>query len=257
MRTRTVFAALGLSLLAACTIGNSAPKGGGSGDDDTTGDDTAGDDTSTPTPMISGSVDKTTVSTELGKDEVVTLTVASANGFAGAVTIAPSLETTTGTSITDVTVAGPTSLTLTAGGTQTAQYTVHIPTNTSQDSLAANLNLSLTSTAAPASATSAITIANQYTFTYAAGTGATVANHETTGMTVTLKRGAKMHFTNADTMIHETHGPVINGTNYHESDSGGQPGATYEVDTIAMPPGTYQFGCHDHGAGTYASITME
>jgi hypothetical protein len=204
-------------------------------------------------------MDKTAIQTELGKTAMVTVTFTGQGGFAGAVTLTPSLATSLGAPIPNVTLMGPTSVAAVNGTPVTAQYMISVPPNaTGSDILGAALNIAYSSTLGANTATATVGIAAVYTFTYAAGTGTASANHVTTGKTVTVKRGAKVHFLNSDTATHITHG---DGAFPHEDVAGatsGDPNNTYEVLTIGIPPGsTGQLGCHSHGSGTYATVNVQ
>ena len=213
------------------------------------------------TPRIAASLDKMTVATALGKTETVTLTLMSIDGFAGSANIAASLVDGANAPIAGVMVTGPTSVSLTADGSAPAQFTVTVPTSATGIDLAATLKLEVTSSAAPVSAASSVNIAAVYTFDYTAGLGTGAANHPGKLMkNVTVKRGAKLRFTNNDTIEHRTHGD--GGMAFpHEAAGAGVPGGTYEVNTTVVAPGTTgRLGCHTHpGANdeTYANITVQ
>ncbi|HEX3766694.1 MAG TPA: hypothetical protein VHW23_48720 [Kofleriaceae bacterium] len=202
-------------------------------------------------------MDRATVSTELGKEEVVTLTFSSVNSFAGNVTVAPSLTDGTGAALTagGLTVAGPTSVALTANGTASEMYTVTIPTDATATQMSANLKLDVASSAGTKSYTSAFTIAPVYTITYAAGLAANTAMHPMTKEKISLKKGAKISLHNADTTVHVTHGD--GGFKHEDIPTGGQPNGTYVIDTSALAVNTSgSVGCHSHGNATYATVTI-
>ena len=267
MRTPLLVTVLGFSLAGCLTIGDSgsaSTAGGGGGDDDTgsnsTGSGGSGSNqgSNNSTPGVNAAVDRMTVPTELGKSEVVTLTLTSVGSFAGDVTIAPSLVDGTGAALTTggLTVTGPASITLAANGTSNAMYTIKVPTNATATQLSANLKLDVTSPAGSKSFTSALTIAPTLTITYAAGLGSNVTMHPIAKQAIALKRGAKIVLHNADTVAHRTHAP---GT-LHEPSGGGQPGGTYVIDTAdatQFPGGAQDVGCHTHDTQTYAKVTVE
>lgn len=250
----------GLSLAGCLTIGDSgtSPAGGddgtGSGSDPGSGSNPG----SNATPGVNVTMDRATVNTELGKDEVVTLTFTSTNSFAGNVTVASSLVDGAGAALTTggLTVAGPASVPLTANGTATAMYTVTIPTDATATQMTADLKLDVTSPSGTKAYTSAFTIAPNYTVTYAAGLAANIAMHPMTGKKISLKKGAKISLHNADTVTHITHG---DGGFPHETTgpTGGLPNNTYTIDTTPLAVGTTgQVGCHSHNSPTYATVTI-
>jgi len=97
-------------------------------------------------------------------------------------------------------------------------------------------------------------VAAVYTFTIAAGTGAQDPMHPGTGKTVQVLRGTKVRMRNSDTEQHVSHG---GGGFAHEADAGGQANATYEINTTGIAPGANAtFGCHTHGAATYATVQV-
>jgi hypothetical protein len=195
------------------------------------------------TPRIQASADKTTVASELGKTETVTVTVQSMDSFAGTVNITPTLMNGT-TPVTGFTVtATPATLDLGAGESATVQVAVKIPTDAG--ALTPTLKVDLSSGAVTANVSSAFTVENIYHLTIPAGTGKTT-NH--TGLPspnspLRLKAGAKLVFHNADTETHVIHG---NGGIPHENLSLGAPGTDYTV-TLTNDATWY---CHSHEGTT-------
>jgi hypothetical protein len=257
MRTPLLATALGLSLAGCLTIGDSGTTPNG-GDDDmgsTMGSNTTG---SNSTPGVDVTMDRATVSTELGKTEVVTLTFTSVNSFTGNVTVTPSLVDGAGAVLTTggLTVAGPTSVSVAASAPASAMYTVTIPTDATATQMTADLKLEVASSAGTKSVTSAFTIAPNYSVTYAAGLAANVAMHPLTGLKFKLKKGAKIILHNADTMVHVTHGD--NGFKHEDIPTGGQPNGIYTIDTSTLAVGTSgAVGCHSHNTPTYATVTID
>jgi hypothetical protein len=253
---------LGLSLAGCLTIGDSGSTP--AGDDDGTGSNNTGSNGSgsntgsNTTPSVNVAMDRMTVATELGKDEVVTLSLTSVNSFAGNVTVTPSLVDGAGAALTTggLTVTGPTSVALTANGTTSAMYTVKISTDATATQMTADLKLDVASPGGTKSYTSAFTIAAIYSVTNAAGLAANIAMHPMTGKKVSLKKGAKISVHNADTVVHITHG---DGGFPHETTgpTGGLPNNTYTIDTTPLAVGTTgQVGCHSHNSPTYATVTI-
>lgn len=260
------FLALGFValLLPACLVGSGEITGAG---DDGTGDDGtgggggggggggdgsgSGSGSSQPTPRVSAMVDKDAVSTELGKTETLTLTIAGYDGFAGAVTITPSMLSGATAATGYVITATPTSVDLTADGSATVQVTVKVPSNPM--TLTPELKLDLTSSAAPQSVTSLFTVANQYTVNIATGTG-TAAPHSglpAVNAPIRLRLGAKLIFHNGDTIQHVIH---ADGGINHENTALGMPGTDY----VTTPTGDATWYCHDHeGSGTARPVLVQ
>jgi hypothetical protein len=269
MRTPLLATVLGLSLAGCLTIGDSGSASTGGGGDDDTGTNNTGSGGSgsnqgsnTSNPSVDATVDRATVPTELGKSEVVTLSLTSVGSFAGNVTVAPSLVDGTGAALTTggLTVTGPATVALTANGTANAMYTVKIPTDATGTQLTADLKLDVTSPAGTKSYTSAFTISPIYSITYAAGLAANVGAHPLTALKFSVKVGAKISLHNADGGEHITHG---DGPFPHESTTqgvGGVAGNTYVIDTSKISADqigkTGNIGCHTHTSATYAKVTL-
>jgi hypothetical protein len=251
-------------LLPACLVGSGDITGIGDDDGTGNGDGTgggdgmgggdgngSGDGTQT-TPRIQGSVDKTAVSTELGKTETVTVTVTSMDGFAGSVNVTPSLLNGT----TPVTAAGwtvtanPTSVNLTAGGTATVQLSVKIPTDAA--ALTPTLKVDLAGGAATAAVDSAFTIAKILTLDIEAGTG-TGAPHTklpAPNAPIRIRTGTQLIFHNSDTIQHVIHG---DGGIPHENTALGGAGTDYKV-TVSNDATWY---CHNHeGSGVARPVLI-
>src|ERR1051325_3216407 len=256
MRTPILAVVLGFSL-AGCLVGDSGTASTG-GDDDT-GPGPGSNPGSNPAPSVNATIDRATVTTELGKDEIVTLSVTSVGGFAGDITVTPSLVDGTGAALTTggLTVTGQTTIPLTANGTAAQMYTVKIPSNASGTQLLANLKLDISSTAGTKSFTSAFTIQPILSVPYPAGLGANIAAHPLRNLTFTVKKGTVINLKNLDTTGHITHG---DGPFPHEKQDvaiGGLAGNTYPLDTTKLNLGPGNVGCHTHGSATYAKITIE
>jgi hypothetical protein len=198
----------------------------------------------TGTPRIQATADKTTVASELGKTETVTVTVQSMDSFAGTVNITPTLLDGTAPITTGFTLtATPSTLDLAAGETATVQVAVKIPTDAG--AMAPTLKVDLSSGAVTANVSSAFTVENVYHLTIPAGTGnsSTHAGLPSPNSPLRLKAGAKLVFHNADTTTHVIHG---NGGIPHENLSLGAPGTDYTV-TMTNDATWY---CHSHEGQT-------
>lgn len=238
---RSLLAGFVAVLLPACLIGTGDIAGDESGDrsgEDGTGDGN-GDGNSggtgngggtINTPRVQASIDKTAVSTELGKTETLMVTVQSMNGFAGNVTISPSVldgtTALTGYSLTPT----PASVTLEPGSSQQVEIKVKIPTDTAvlSPSLKIDLGNGVTTT-------SVFTIAKQLTVNI-------TANHlglPLPNAPMRIRAGTKIVFRNTDTIQHVIHG---NGGITHENTGLGMPGTDYTV----TPSDDATWYCHSH-----------
>lgn len=220
--------------------GGTDPGNGGDPGGNTGGSNTGG---TTSTPRIAGTVDKTTVTSELGKTETLTYTITASGGFSGDVAVSAAALDSTGAAVTGYTLTpSAPSVTLTADGTATVSLDVKIPTDAGV--LDPTIKLSLSSSAAPVDVTSAFTVAKQITILFDAGTGA-AAPH--TGLPqpnsrLNILSGTKIVFHNGDTIAHRIHGD--GGIAHEQNDLA--PGGDYTV-TVTQSADWY---CHDHENST-------
>jgi hypothetical protein len=190
------------------------------------------------TPRITASVDKQTVTTELGKTESLVLTINSVDGFTGSVAIASAVLDGT-TPVTGWTVtAEPPTVDLVDGASAQVQLSVKIPTDTA--SLLPALKLDMTSSAPAISAESAFAVTNQLTIDFPAGsgTGSLHAGLPSQSQTIRIRRGAKVIFHNADNISHQVH---ANGGIQHEG-SALAAGSDY----VVTPNDNATWYCHLH-----------
>lgn len=152
MRSTLATLILGMSLVAGCEVGDTGGGGGGGGGDD---QQPAPDAAVTNEPRVTISVDKTTVTTDLTVENVVTVTATSVNGFTGPVNLAATVTDGAGASIAGWAVLATPTLTLAANGTATSEVKIKVPGNAA--ALAGTLKISGTSAAPAAESTVAIT----------------------------------------------------------------------------------------------------
>jgi hypothetical protein len=264
MHMRTLLAGFVALLIPACIVGtgeitgtggdDGTGGGGGTGGGDGTGGGTGGGSGSgsgtQTTPRIQGSIDKATVATQLGKTEVLNVTVTSMDGFAGAVNVTPTLlngqTALNGWTIT----ANPATVNLTAGGTATVQLSVKVPTDAA--ALTPDLKIDLAGSAVTASVDSAFTIAKILEIDIEAGTG-TGAPHTklpAPNAPIKVRSGTQLVFHNGDNIQHVIHG---DGGIPHENTGLGGAGTDYKV-TITNDATWY---CHNHeGSGTARPVLI-
>lgn len=217
--------------------GGGGQQGGGGGGGEQGGGGGGGG--TTPTPKVAATVDHATVSSELGKTETLTVTLTGTDGFAGDVTLAPTIVDSTGNPVTGFTLtANPTTVTLAQNGTGTATISVKIPTDAAE--LAPMVKVAATSTAAAVEADSTFTIAKQLTITIAAGTGSTAIHSAlpAPNAPISILAGTKVIFHNADTINHEIH--ASGGINHEQGAL--VPGGDYS----AVVSSDADWYCHDH-----------
>jgi plastocyanin len=226
------------SLLLVAAAGCEVGSLGGPGGDDQTGDDDPADVDARPLmPSYRLSVAPATAETELGTEVTYTIAV-DATDFDGPVALvaagAPASWTVTIT---------PATVNVRDGGTVTAEMTVVIPPN--GEAAATGQALAVNATAAPGgqSAATSITVANQYTFPIASGTGTGAHWGAMSGGLLRLRAGATLRIPNNDTIGHRIH---AGGGAIDHQGSTMAPGQAYSV---TVQDGSDTFYCHDHGQG--------
>jgi hypothetical protein len=263
MRT-PLLAGLVIALLPACLVNEITGIGGddGTGDDtgdDTGSDDTGSDDTGDTTPRMTATLDKTTLVTENGKTETITVNLSSSNGWAGDVALTKSLVDAANNAIPGITIDGPATVTVAADQTATATYTITIPTNATGSVIEGSVKVGATFTGGSTDLTSALTLNNFFTVDYPAGTGTNASTHPLAGQTINVKRGTIIKWPNEDTGVtHIIHGGGSFSGEHEDQTNGGKPGRTYDIPTIGYSPGTSgPLGCHTHGTASYATFTQQ
>ena len=260
----TVLAGLLALALPACLVGTGDISGdpgaggggttGGGGGDQGGGGDTGGGGGGgtggggmTPTPKVAATVDQPTVSTELQTATTLNYTIVGSNGFAGAVTVTPSVVDAQGAAVTGWTLtADKTSVTLDANGTAQVAVKVMIPSD--DVALTPTVKLDLASSAPAVTVDSAFTIKNQVTIAIDAGTGTSAphSNLPLPNSRLTIHSGTKVIFHNADTIPHRIH---ADGGIAHEANDLA-PGADY----VTTPSGDADWYCHDHESSAQARL---
>jgi hypothetical protein len=255
MRISTLAFAL---LLPACVVtgeidgvsGGDDEGGGGGGGGDGSGSGSGGGSGTQNTPHIIASIDKTSVTTELGKTETIAVTLQSMNQFTGTVTLTPTVmdgaTPVAGWTFTTT----PSNIVMQADATQAVMLAVNVPTDTA--SLAPTVKIDVTSSAATVNVSSTFAVTNQYTIAIPAATGAAAphAGLPAPNQTLRLRSGAKVIFHNSDTVAHQIHA------------SGGIPhqgGALNpNADYVVTPSDSATWYCHTHeGGGSARPILLE
>ena len=280
MRTTLLASVFALSLVACAgqidggTGGDDVPEDCGNdvtdpGETCDDGNDVSGDGCSATcqteiAPSLRSSVDKASVSLDLGKTDTLTLTLTSEGGYTGSVLVTPSVVDGANVVIPGVTLTGPQTVAVAANATVPAVFTLTVPPNATGQAITGSLKFDLSVPGLAAqNLTSTLSLSNIYTVTYTTTTTDSPVTHPiesgVQSRNVSVKRGTVIRFKNDSTIRHVTHG---GGTFAHEDiAAGGQPGATYEQNTIGSGPGsTGTLGCHDHGSQNdagYVQFTIE
>lgn len=256
MHSKVLAALFGLTLVACTGVidgdvgGEGEGEGSGSGDGSGSG---SGSGEETLKPRVEATLDKITLNTELGVTEKVTVTLTSKDGFAGAVTVTPAMEFT-GTPGTWTVTADKTSSTLTAGGTDTIIIDVAIPSDSA--ALTGTLKFDVSNLAPDAPAlSSTINVANQYSLSVAAASGAALPHsYIHSSNLLRLRKGAKLIFKNDDSIRHVIHGSGNIPHQDQNDQTQGQPGTSYIVD-VTEGDGTWY--CHTHNESNVRSYAIQ
>lgn len=198
------------------------------------------------TPHVRLSVDKPTITSDLGVDNAVVVTATSEMGFAGTVTLAAAVTDSTNAPIADWTSAlDQTSLTLTAGGTATANLKVSALGDAAM--LGGTVTLTATGAATPGTTTVGVTFNPVLHITFVDNNGTC---QYPAARTWKLKAGRQIAVYNGSTtlklVVHT--GGAITGFP-HEGDTGTGPGLAYmkTVDAAVTAGTADQFYCHNPG----------
>lgn len=225
-----------LFLVGGCQVG--AVGGPGGGDDIVADDDVPADvDARTPMPSYRLSVAPPSASTALGTEVTYAIAV-DATDFSGPVQlVAAGAPASWNVTITPATVN------VVDGSTVTAQLRIVIPPN--GDAAETGRALAINATAAPGaqSAQAMLTVANEYTFPIAAGTGTGAHWGAMSGGLLRLRAGTTLKIQNSDTIGHRIH---AGGGVFPHQDTTMGPGSSY---TVTVSDGSDTFYCHDHGQG--------
>lgn len=224
--------------LGGCEVGMTGGPGGG--DDDQGGDDDvpADIDARTLMPSYRLSIAPPAASTALGTEVTYTIAV-DATDFSGPVDlVAAGAPANWNVTIT------PAQVNVLDGSTVTATMRIVIPPN--GDAATTGRALAINATAAPGaqSASAMITVANEYTFPIAAGTGTGAHWGSMSGGLLRVREGTTLKILNSDSIGHRIH--AGGGVFDHQGATMG-PGASY---TVTVAAGSDTFYCHDHGQGT-------
>lgn len=266
-----ILAALAL-VVPACAGDITSPGGGG--DDDTgavcgngsldtgetcdDGNTAAGDGCSATcqteqvaTPRVSLSVDKSTITSDLGVDNTIVVTATSEMGFAGTITLAATAKDSTSAAISDWTMAlDQTSLTLAANGTATANLTL----SALGDAAMLGGTVTVTATGAPTMATTDIGVTFNGVLDVTFGDDNGTCAYPATRIWK-LKSGRQLAVYNGSTtkklVVHTRN--AITGFN-HQGDSGTAPGTAYvNTLTIGGTDNSDSFYCHNDGTASVAN----
>ena len=237
MRSTLVSALLGLSLLTGCEVGDPGIGIGGGPD--------AGIEVDAPAavPRLDVIVDQPTVMTELGTSTMITVTLAGAGGFAGAVTLAATVVDGAGAALPGWTVGldQPT-VTVAANGSAVVVATLQVPTR--NGGLTGTVKIDAVSSLGTQTLTSAVTALNQVSVTVTENAGQCVYPSATPLQVVA---GTKVRFVNKFTADNITIHVDGNANNVpHEGDPGHAPNTAYEREVMGTT-GTITWYCHAPG----------
>lgn len=277
MRTSVLATLLGLSL-----VGCAGQISGGGGDDDIPetcgngavdpGEDCDGGEgcsatcTTEAIPRLDLSVDKPTVSTELGSTNMVTLTLTSADGFSGPVNIAASLVDGAGAPLTGWLVAvNPPTVTVPANGTATVVATLGIPSDATV--LSGNIKFDVTGGPEPKTMMSSVTSLNQVTFAIDIANAASAdpdCIYPVNNTPIRVHVGTKVRFFNKNPdlkfEIHSNNSLIIphQAQGLGADDPITEPNTAYERIVVAGGGAqTFSWYCHDIGPDNGSNPQLE
>src|SRR3569832_874391 len=226
-----LLATLIAAVLPACTVDITGEGGtGGTGDTGGTGgtggDNGGGDNVSGTGAADNGkvavTVDQTAVNTELGKTIALTYTVASMAGYAGTVTITPTITNAASATVTGWTLTpSQSSVSLTDGSMATVTMNVMIPTDAME--LMPIIKLDVNDGSSTAEVSSNFTIAKKVTIDLAPVGSGTHTDWPAKNAPLKIRAGTTVTFHNSDTIAHEIHsgggiphegGPLNPGSDY-------------------------------------------
>jgi cysteine-rich repeat protein len=194
-------------------------------------------------PKLTASVDKPTLSTQLLTTNMVTVSLQSGNGFAGQVTLAPSVVDANGNALAGWTVTlDKTTVDVAANGTASAVATIKIPSDTRAAS--GTIKIDATSSLGVEHIQSVATVAKQISFPVTLNGTQCVYPTYAVG-TVRVLSGTTLRFENKDAaqnMIFHI-GTGVGGLS-HQPDSGTAPGAAY-TQTVTGTSGQVDWYCHN------------
>lgn len=202
------------------------------------------------TPHVSLSVDKPTVTSDLGVDNTVTVTATSEMGFAGSVTLAAAVTDSTSGSITDWTnTIDQASVTLTAGGTATATLKLSAAGDAAE--LGGTVTITAIGAPSPATATVAVTFNPVLDITISDANG--TCNYPPLA-THNVKAGRQLALYNGSTtkvmVIHTL--KTISGFDHEATTPGTGPGQAY-INTLTTAGQQDQPYCHYNGTAEEAN----
>jgi hypothetical protein len=253
-----LLAALIAAIVPACTTditgdpgtGGTGGNGGTGGTGGTGGGGTGGGDNGSGTGTadngkVAVTVDQPAVSSDLGKTIALTYTVSSVSGYAGTVTVTPTI-----TNAADGTVTGWTltpsqaSVTLTDGSMSTVTMNVMIPTDAME--LMPIIKLDVSDGTSTAEVSSNFTIAKKVTIDLPPVGAGTHTDWPAKNAPLKIRAGTTVTFHNSDTIAHEIHS---GGGIPHE---GGalNPGSDYTTTNVTDDATWY---CHIHGTDSALS----
>lgn len=236
----------------AAVCGNGTVESGEQCDD---GNTAAGDGCSATcqteqvvTPHVSLTVDKPTITSDLGVDNTVVVTATSEMGFAGTVTLAAAVTDSTNAAIMDWTSAlDQTSLTLTDGGTATANLKLSALGDTG--TLGGTVTLTATGAATPGTTTVGVTFNPVLHITFGEDANSTCVYPTVRTWKIKATRALAVYNGGTDRIMVVHTGNAIDGLPHEGSSPGTAPGAAY-MKTLPTAGQADQIYCHNDNQTT-------
>jgi plastocyanin len=130
------------------------------------------------------------------------------------------------------------------GSTVTATLRIVIPPNGAAATAGQALAIDAAASPGAQSAQAMLTVADEYTFPIASGTGTGAHWGAMSGGLLRVREGTTLKILNSDTIGHRIH---AGGGVFNHQGATMAPGASY---TVTVEAGSDTFYCHDHGQGS-------
>ncbi len=203
------------------------------------------------TPRVTLTVDKPTLTSDLGVDNTVVVTATSVMGYAGTITLSAAATDTTNAAISDWTsTLDQTSLTLTAGGTATANLKLSAMGDAAM--LGGTVTLTATGPATPATATVGVTFNGILHITFGEDNTSTCVYPATKVWKIKAGRQLAVYHGGTDRkMVVHAGNNAIQGLTHEGSTPGTAPGAAYiSTLTTGGSSDADQIYCHNDNQTT-------
>jgi hypothetical protein len=245
----TRFLLLGAAALAACVDDTAEPDPASHG----AGLSSEGSAEGLATTRLDLALDRSTITTELGTSNAITVTLTGSGGFGGTATLSASLLDASGTTPAGWAIAlDATTVTVPLNGTATTIARVTIPSENHGFTATARISVASSAATGTFTGSTSVTALNQITFPIGITGGLCVYPAPSPG-TVNVSIGTKLRWLNKLTntvylSIHVASNPY--GVLHQYPSPGLAPGAVYEQTLGGAPGASFNWYCHSPGPTT-------